>query len=94
MGLPTEAVTLLAEQTLRANPCEHCDRDDGPVSKVVGHVGMFDDLPLHEYELKDGRTAKEVVQHEVWSSGPMIWLALELSDGTSILWDEKDIDEG
>jgi hypothetical protein len=93
MGLPDEAVTFLAANAVRANPCSHCDRDDGPVSKVVGHVGMFDDLALREYELTDGRTAKEFVQEEIWSSGPMIWVALELSDGTRIEWDPKHLTE-
>lgn len=93
MGLPAEATVLLAVQAVRSSPCDHCGRDDGPVSKVIGHVGMFDDLALHEYELKDGRTAREVVQEEIWSSGPMIWLALELSDGSRIEWDPKDITE-
>lgn len=92
MGLPTEAVAFLAEHTKRKNVCSHCDRDDGPVCKEIGRVGMFDDLELLEYELKDGRTAKEVVQEEIWSSGPMIWLQLEVSDGTILAWDPKDIE--
>lgn len=91
MGLPAEAEQLLQVQAVRRNPCTHCNRDDGFVFKVVGHTGMFDDLVLHEYSLKDGRTAREVVQEEIWSSGPMIWLALELSDGSKVEWDEKDI---
>ena len=93
MGLPTEATQFLQKHAMRDNPCWHCDRDDGPVSRVLARVGLGEDLPLHEYELKDGRTAKEIVQHEVWSSGPMIWLSLEISDGTMIEWDPKNIEE-
>jgi len=92
MGLPSEANIFLAKNTKRLNTCPHCDRDDGLVSKVIQRVGMFDDLPLFEYELEDGRTAKEVVQEEIWSSGPMIWLQLEISDGTVLAWDPKDIE--
>jgi len=51
-----------------------------------GVCGMFDDIPLYEYVLYDGRTARETVQVELWSSGPMIWTQLEVSDGNVFQW--------
>lgn len=93
MGLPAQAEVFLAQKTKRRNPCTHCDRDDGPVKKEVASVGMYDDLPLYQYELKDGGTATEFVQKEEWSSGPMIWVALRLSDGTTIEWDPAHMTE-
>ena len=93
MGLPAEANAFLATHSKRKNVCAHCARDDGPVRERIGRVGMFEDLSLFEYELQDGRTAKEVVQQEIWSSGPMIWLQLEISDGTTLAWNPADIVE-
>jgi len=92
MGLPPEAYAFLLDNTVRRNVCPTCNRDDGPVCEVIGSTGMFDDLPLHQYTLTDGRTATEFVQAEVWSSGPMIWLALDLSDGTKIEWPPEEIE--
>jgi len=54
---------------------------------------MFDDLEILEYELCDGRTATEFVQEENWSSGPMIWMGLRVSDGTEFRWSEEEISE-
>ena len=90
MGLPEEAKTFLANNAVRLNICPHCSRDDGFDQKAYAHVGMFDDLPLYEYRLKDGRVASEVVQREIWSSGPMIWLSLKIA-GTdeTFEWSEE-----
>lgn len=42
-------------------------------------TGMFEEEnePLVIYTLKDGREVEEYVQEEIWSSGPMIFLALK-----------------
>lgn len=38
--------------------------------------GMFDDVTLIDYHLKDGRVWEEREQETYWSSGPMIYTAL------------------
>ncbi len=92
MGLVPKAQAFLKEHAVLENHCEHCDRNSGYVGKEIGRTGMFDDLQLFEYALKDGRVAKEFVQATVWSSGPMIWVALEV-DGEKFLWPESELQE-
>ena len=92
MGLAPKAEDFLKEHAVLKDPCEHCGRNSGYVRKMIGVTGMFDDLSLIGYALKDGRTAKEFVQHELLSSGPMIWVALEV-DGEKFLWPESELVE-
>lgn len=62
---------------------EYADRSD---------LGMFDDGPkLYEYKLKDGSVAKEVVQSSTWSSGPCIFLCLEIGGKKKFKWPENVI---
>ena len=92
-GLPESARVFLLEHAVRRNPCVHCGRYDGYESRIVGCTGMFDDLHLHEHKLKDGRTATEIVQFQFDWSGPMIWLALVVSDGKKFEWDAENVAE-
>lgn len=92
-GLPEEAKLFLKIHAVRKDPCDHCGRDSGYTKKEVGIYGMFDEMPLFEYTLADGNTATEFVQHEVWSSGPMVWLGLRTSDGQELLWAESEMAE-
>jgi len=91
LGLPSSADAFLAANVKQRNPCSHCGRHDGYASKQIGEYGMFDELPLFEYELKDGRTAQEWIQYEFWSSGPMTWLELRVSDGTAFRWTKEEM---
>lgn len=59
--------------------------------------GMFDEeLPLTRYVLEDGRALEEYVEHEIWSSGPMLYTALrDTTTGESFGWEpgeDSDID--
>ena len=92
MGLAPRAEAFLKEHGILKDYCEHCDRNNGYERRVYQRVGMFDDLALCEYTLKDGRTARQFVQREVWSSGPMIWTALEV-EGEKFLWPEEEIEK-
>jgi hypothetical protein len=93
MGLPPSALAFLRENTPRKDPCPYCGRDNGLTRREIGFFGMFDEIPLNEYTLRDGRTAREVIQHEIWSSGPMTWLKLVVSDGTEFAWEASQIVE-
>ena len=77
---------------------EVVNKYDLPKSMESGNTynGMFDEeeYPLMEYEMKDGSSVYEFVQATPWSSGPVIFLALEDVDDNPIdgtLWDEKEI---
>jgi len=61
----------------------------------VEFYGMFDDpYPLYEYTMSDGRVLKEYLQDEIWSSGPMFFIAL-LDENDNIisesLWTEEEM---
>ncbi len=89
MGLPPAAKAYLEEYREWADTlCPHCarviDREMVPakVYKSARSTGMFDDGPeLVEYKLRGGLTAREEVQYVEWSSGPMIYLRLVVSNG-------------
>jgi len=90
-GLPVEALEFLDKNAVKLNQCLHCYRHDGYKKKIIGHYGMFDELPLHRYTLLNGETIEEYVQETMWSSGPIIWLALKWKDGATFMWAERII---
>lgn len=98
-GLPADAEVFLTANCLLvgAKPCPHCGKPTIQVRKTEKcgeYIGMFDDeYLLLRYFLIDGRTADEFEQCAPWSSGPMIFLGLKVSDGTEFKWTEKDIEE-
>jgi len=99
VGLRPEATEFLdknAEQQI-AETCPHCHQPTRhkPSREVYTKTdGMFgEEIPLHEYALRNGETWREIVQAEPWSSGPVIFLCLE--DEMKKLhfkWPKKDID--
>jgi hypothetical protein len=92
-GLSGEAESFLAKNAMCINPCSCCGRHLGYVKLEVDRTGMFDELPLYQYRLKDGRTATEIVQANPWSSGPMVFLKLAVSSGELFEWDRETIDD-
>jgi hypothetical protein len=53
---------------------------------------MFDqEYHLYRHALKDGRTADEFLQVAPWSSGPMFFIGLKVSDGVEFIWTEEEI---
>jgi hypothetical protein len=101
-GLTEEAEAFLSESGKHdpATTCPHCGEtltwQLRKTSYASGkHLGMFDDGPefLYDYTLKDDTTVREVVQETVWSSGPVIFLALQKPDGQIIYpWPQEAID--
>ena len=47
---------------------------------------------LKEYTLQDGRMAREVVQAIPWSSGPVVFLCLEIDGEHKFTWSDEEID--
>ena len=99
MGLSEVAEQFLKDNhqpvTKECQTCHHIETVDAKISVYASaeDQGMFDDGPLlREYILKDGRAAREIVQAVPWSSGPCIFLCLEV-DGKRIgEWDAESID--
>lgn len=90
-GLPAEAMHFLHENAEVKNRCDACGRDDGFITEKIGETGMFDDIPLVKYKLKDGTYATEFEQAAPWSSGPVLFFGLRLENGTEFRWSEADI---
>ena len=93
-GTQMFGLTNLAQQFLekyqKKDVCGSCHMITGRTEETIGHTGMFNEAPLKEYTLIDGRKAKEFVQYEPWSSGPMIFLKLLIDDGTQFYWTPKE----
>lgn len=93
IGLPEDAQEFLREYGMTPEPCPHCGRGYPMKTEKIGKfTGMFDDeYPLLRYQLKDGRHADEFLQADPWSSGPMFFIGLKVSDGQEILWHDDVI---
>lgn len=99
IGLNRDALAFIKKECVDEEViCPHCKQ--GKIKQKAqikyasaAHCGMFNDGPeLYEYTTKDGKRVKEIVQATPWSSGPCIFLCLEI-DGTKIYqWNEKEID--
>lgn len=97
-GLNEDAEGFLSVNAKRGvQPCPCCGQDvrDSILKREYGSAaneGMFDDGPsLYEYDLKDGRKAREIVQAVPWSSGPCIFLCLEIDGQRKLEWLESEI---
>lgn len=63
-----------------------------PVTEEIGHTGMFGEISINKYELKDGSSAIEYVQADPWHSGPVIFMGLRAKDQT-FEWTEEEIND-
>ena len=103
IGLSEKAKEYVEEYGKKggAPVCPHCGGLLG-----AGHLikrewsttfGMFDEeIPLYEYELRDGRVLRETVQEIVWSSGPCIFTCLAAVDNESVKigqWTYKEMEK-
>lgn len=97
IGLSENAINFLNENAQQepCNFCPHCNKaiDTRIISFVYASAaeeGMFDDGPkLLQYPLKNGEIAKEIVQAVPWSSGPCIFLCLEIAGAKYFEWPES-----
>lgn len=63
-----------------------------PVTEKTGERGMFQEIDLVKYKMKDGTWSEEFIQASPWSSGPVEFIGLK-HDKKKFLWDEKEIDK-
>jgi hypothetical protein len=93
-GLPQAAEKFLEEHEKPPVYCETCGHViKRSVTRIGSYSGMFSDTyPLHRRHLKDGRTADEYLQAAPWSSGPVHFIGLKVSDGTVFEWSEEEME--
>lgn len=94
-GLPDAATAFLHEHEIPTECCPTCKRPFPREREVIGkYYGMFENkYPLHRHMLNDGRTADEFHQAAPWSSGPVHFIGLKVSDGTEFVWTEEEIEK-
>lgn len=91
IGLSAEAGKFLEENAVKVEKnivlCPHCGEKvsscmmDDEIAEGRKTYGMFEEeIPLSTTRLKDGRFAREIVQAEPWSSGPVIFTCLWVSN--------------
>jgi hypothetical protein len=92
VGLTKEAeIFLLANvEKIADTVCHKCGEIISTKPNIINmeHVDAFygDGPDLATYKLKDGRIAKEIVQVQPWSSGPMSFICLEIEGQRYFEW--------
>jgi len=92
IGLNRKADEFLSENVERIPDiiCPHCKELISTKLNILNtkHEDMFygDGPDLRTFKLKDGRECKEIVQDAPWSSGPMGFLCLEISNKKRFEW--------
>lgn len=93
-GLPQEAMDFLRDNARVKDFCLCCGRDAGYERVQINETDeseSFPDTALFRYVLKDGNTADEYIQTEIWDSGPMTWLGLDVNY-RKYEWSQNDIE--
>ena len=99
IGLHPKAKTWIEENVPKV-PLKFCPHCSKPLKYGVNRIGcgkalgMFDEeIVLYSYLDSEGKSiAREYEQCAPWSSGPMIFVGLEVPDGR-IEWSESEIEE-
>jgi len=91
LGLPPTAEDFLRVYEY-IDCCPTCKRPI-PQLEIIGKYSGFNSHPLYRHPLRDGRWADEVLQANPWSSGPVFFLSLQVSDGQQFCWSEDEIAE-
>lgn len=100
-GLTEEARRFLDENCKKETneKCPNCghiisEKLASQCYKDVSNTGMFEDGPfLMKYFLKDGKVANEIIQATPWSSGPCIFMCLEIEGKKMFEWSQEEIDK-
>ncbi len=102
-GLTEEAQKFLEENEKRneKETCETCGHTEGGdiIRKIYNKAHyVYEDFDLHEFAYKEPnkptRFLREVVQEDVWSGGPCIFLCLRDADGNRTFeWTDDEMHE-
>jgi predicted Fe-Mo cluster-binding NifX family protein len=100
-GLSADAKAFLKENvaTVETNViiCPHCGQkasssfEEHKIKSGRVADGLYEEVELWDYHLKDGSVAHEITQASRWSSGPMIFMCLEVGGKKVGMWTKKEI---
>jgi len=93
-GLSQSAKQFLAECEVKPHICETCKQPiHEPLKQIGKYKGMYmNEYFLYQHILENGQTADEFVQCAPWSSGPIFFLGLRVSDGTEFVWSVDEME--
>jgi len=92
-GLTKAATEFIVENRLASDVCPCCNHVLHSQKEKIGSYEGFDSYPLFRYALTGGRQADEFLQAAPWSSGPIFFLGLKVSDGQVFEWTEEEMQE-
>ena len=95
-GLCPAAEKFLEEHRRLPNVCKTCGHViGGQYIKQIGTYsgGFYTGYPLYRHLLKNDKFADEFLQTSPWSSGPVHFLGLKLSNRIGFVWTDKEIEE-
>jgi hypothetical protein len=98
IGLTGKALNWLDKNVMKVPDqiCPHCNQTISYkqlCSVYESDEVFYDKLDLLVYNLTDGRIAKQVLQAQPWSSGPMSFLCLEIEGKRMFRWTQKEMDQ-
>ena len=98
IGLKSDALEFLSNEAAMKPDitCPDCNKViTEKMDKEVYDIQdvTFGDVPLHTYNLRDGRQAREIIQCMPWSSGPMGFLCLEIDGALQFQWTDQEIED-
>ncbi len=95
MGMSSKAIYFLEKYEIKPKVCAVCNRPHYlKLEEISSFSGMFtDEYPLHRHQLIDGLHADEYLQCSPWSSGPMFFIGLKISDGRKFTWTNEEVEE-
>ncbi len=92
-GLTSEARNWLKDYAVKPKICPECGHPEPLLLEKIGTYSGFNEYPLYRHQLVNGYFADEFLQCTPWSSGPMLFLGLRVSDGIEFTWTDDEIEE-
>jgi len=98
IGLKSDAIVFLQEHAamvpdITCPDCGKVVRERFAKNEYDTVDATYATVSLHEYVLRDGRMAREIMQCMPWSAGPMGFLCLEVEGQLLFEWTEEEIAE-
>ncbi len=93
IGITSEARNWLKNNEIRGEVCPTCWHPHPVSLEKIGTYSGYNEYSLYRHKLTNGHYADEFLQCTPWSSGPVFFLGLRVSDGTEFTWTEDEIEK-
>ena len=92
IGITSEARNWLKDYAIKPEICPECGHQEPLILEKIGTYSGFNEYSLYRHKLTNGHYADEFLQCTPWSSGPVFFLGLRVSDGTEFTWTGEEIE--